>query len=59
MLGHMLVPDIRGLGDVVNAALTNQRLVILLVSLLVVTAPDPPGHRPAAGVLPQPRGHGI
>jgi alginate O-acetyltransferase complex protein AlgI len=42
MLGHMLVPDTRGLTDLVNAALTNQRLVILLVSLLVVLLPTHP-----------------
>ncbi|HEX5406033.1 MAG TPA: MBOAT family protein [Pseudonocardiaceae bacterium] len=42
MLGHMLVPDVHGLNDVVNAALTNQRLVILLVSLLVVLLPTSP-----------------
>ncbi|HVV24933.1 MAG TPA: MBOAT family protein [Pseudonocardiaceae bacterium] len=42
MLGHMVVPDTRGLSDVVNAALTNQRLVILLVALLVVFLPTYP-----------------
>jgi alginate O-acetyltransferase complex protein AlgI len=42
MLGHMVVPDTRGLSDVVNVALTNQRLVILLVSLLVVLLPTYP-----------------
>ena len=42
ILGHMLVPDTRGLTDVVNVALTNQRLVVLLVSLLVVLLPTHP-----------------
>ena len=42
MLGHMLVPDFQGLSDVVDAALTHQRLVILLVSLLVVLLPTSP-----------------
>jgi alginate O-acetyltransferase complex protein AlgI len=42
MLGHMLVPDVHGLTDEVNATLTNQRLVILLVSLLVVLLPTSP-----------------
>jgi alginate O-acetyltransferase complex protein AlgI len=42
MLGHMLVPDTNGLTDVVTAALTNQRLVILLVALLVVVLPTQP-----------------
>jgi alginate O-acetyltransferase complex protein AlgI len=42
MLGHMLVPDGNGLTDVVSAALTHQRLVILLVALLVVALPTHP-----------------
>jgi alginate O-acetyltransferase complex protein AlgI len=42
MLGHMLVPDTRGLTDLVKAALTHQRLVVLLVSLLVVLLPTHP-----------------
>lgn len=42
MLAHMIVPDTHGLSDVVNAALTNQRLAILLVSLLVVLLPTHP-----------------
>ena len=42
MLGHMVVPDVRGLSDAVNATLTNQRMVILLVSLLVVLLPTQP-----------------
>jgi alginate O-acetyltransferase complex protein AlgI len=42
ILGHMAAPDTRGLTDVVNAALTNQRLVILLAALLVVLLPTHP-----------------
>lgn len=42
MLGHMFTPDTHGLTDVVHAALTHQRLVILLVALLVVLLPTHP-----------------
>ncbi len=42
MLGHMFIPDGSGLSDAVNAALTNQRLVILLIALLVVFLPTHP-----------------
>jgi alginate O-acetyltransferase complex protein AlgI len=42
MLGHLLVPDSRGLPDLVSATLTHQRTVILLVSLLVVLLPTHP-----------------
>lgn len=42
MLGHMAVPDSRGLTDVVSATLTHQRTVILLVALLVVLLPTHP-----------------
>ncbi len=42
MLGHMFIPDGSGLTDAVNAALTNQRLVILLIALLVVFLPTHP-----------------
>jgi alginate O-acetyltransferase complex protein AlgI len=42
MLGHMFVPDTRGLTDLVDASLTNQRMVILLVALLVVLLPTHP-----------------
>ncbi|HEX5116457.1 MAG TPA: MBOAT family protein [Pseudonocardiaceae bacterium] len=42
MLGHMFTPDGRGLTGVVDAALTHQRLVILLVALLVVFLPTSP-----------------
>ena len=42
VLGHMFIPDGSGLTDAVNAALTNQRLVILLIALLVVFLPTHP-----------------
>jgi alginate O-acetyltransferase complex protein AlgI len=42
ILGHMLRPDGTGLTAVVAAALTHQRLVILLVALLVVFLPTHP-----------------
>jgi alginate O-acetyltransferase complex protein AlgI len=42
MLGHMFTPDGHGLTELVNAALTNQRLVILLIALLVVLLPTHP-----------------
>lgn len=42
ILGHMFLPDGSGLTDLVDAALTNQRLVILLVALLVVLLPTHP-----------------
>ena len=42
MLQHMLVPDFGGLTDPVSAALTRQRLLILLVALLVVVLPAHP-----------------
>jgi alginate O-acetyltransferase complex protein AlgI len=42
ILGHMFIPDGSGLTDAVNAALTNQRLVILLIALLVVFLPTHP-----------------
>jgi alginate O-acetyltransferase complex protein AlgI len=42
LLGHMLLPDVRGLTDVVGAALTHQRAVILLFALLVVLLPTNP-----------------
>ncbi len=41
----MLVLDLAGLSDVVDAALTNQRLLILLLAALVVLLPT----RPVAG----------
>ncbi|GAB3393019.1 MBOAT family O-acyltransferase [Amycolatopsis echigonensis] len=42
MLGHMLIPDFGGLGDVVESALTNQRMVILLLALIVFILPAHP-----------------
>ncbi|SDK49868.1 alginate O-acetyltransferase complex protein AlgI [Actinopolyspora mzabensis] len=39
MLGHMLLPDLGGVTAVVDAALTNQRTLLLLVALLVVLLP--------------------
>ncbi|HVV12398.1 MBOAT family protein [Amycolatopsis sp.] len=42
MIGHMFLPDSSGLTDVVSAALTNQRLVILLAALVVVLLPTHP-----------------
>jgi alginate O-acetyltransferase complex protein AlgI len=42
MIGHMLLPDFHGLTDVVDAALTNQRLIILLAALVILTLPAHP-----------------
>ncbi|GAB2743703.1 MBOAT family O-acyltransferase [Amycolatopsis magusensis] len=42
MIGHMLLPDFDGLTDVVASALTNQRLVLLLVAMVVVFLPAHP-----------------
>ncbi|OZM70924.1 membrane-bound O-acyltransferase family protein [Amycolatopsis antarctica] len=42
MIGHMLLPDLDGLSDVVDSALTNQRLVIMLAALGVVFLPAHP-----------------
>ncbi len=42
MLGHMLLPDFGGLGDAVNSAFTNQRLVLLLAALTVFFLPAHP-----------------
>jgi alginate O-acetyltransferase complex protein AlgI len=42
MIGHMLLPDFTGLTDVVDAALTNQRLVILLAALAILLLPAHP-----------------
>jgi alginate O-acetyltransferase complex protein AlgI len=47
MIGHMLLPDFTGLGDVVQAAVTNQRLVILLVAMAIFVLPA----HPVAGPL--------
>jgi alginate O-acetyltransferase complex protein AlgI len=42
ILGHMLIPDTRGLGDVVGQAMTNQRTLILLAALIIVAMPAQP-----------------
>jgi alginate O-acetyltransferase complex protein AlgI len=42
MLGHMFLPDGHGLTDVVDAALTHQRLLILLLAMLVFLLPTSP-----------------
>jgi alginate O-acetyltransferase complex protein AlgI len=42
MIGHMFAPDGIGLTDLVGAALTHQRLVILLLALTVLLLPTGP-----------------
>jgi alginate O-acetyltransferase complex protein AlgI len=42
MIGHMLLPDFSGLTDIVDAALTNQRMVILLAALAILFLPAHP-----------------
>jgi len=42
MVGHMFLPDFSGLTDVVKAALTHQRMLILLAALAVVFLPAHP-----------------
>ncbi|HEV2783256.1 MAG TPA: MBOAT family protein [Actinophytocola sp.] len=42
MIGHMLLPDFTGLTDVVDNALTNQRLLILLAALVILFLPAHP-----------------
>jgi alginate O-acetyltransferase complex protein AlgI len=39
MLGHMIVPDFTGLGDVVGPTLSNQRTLVLVLALLIVLMP--------------------
>ncbi|RRO17281.1 MBOAT family protein [Saccharopolyspora rhizosphaerae] len=46
MLGHMLVPDLAGLTDVVAASVTHQRTFFLLVALVVVLLPAGSGTGP-------------
>ncbi|MFC7341157.1 MBOAT family O-acyltransferase [Saccharopolyspora griseoalba] len=46
ILGHMLVPDLDGLTEVVAASVTNQRAVFLLVALVVVVLPANAGTGP-------------
>jgi alginate O-acetyltransferase complex protein AlgI len=42
MIGHMLLPDFTGLGDVVQAALTNQRMILLLAAMAIFFLPAHP-----------------
>jgi alginate O-acetyltransferase complex protein AlgI len=42
MIGHMLLPGFGGLTDLVEAAMTNQRLVLLLAALAVFALPAHP-----------------
>lgn len=42
MLGHMLLPDLTGLTEVVQVSLTNQRLVLLLAALVIFFLPAHP-----------------
>lgn len=42
MIGHMVLPDFTGLTDVVESAVTNQRLIILLCALAIVFLPAHP-----------------
>jgi alginate O-acetyltransferase complex protein AlgI len=39
MVGHMLIPDFAGLGDVVGPALNHQRTLVLVLALLIVLMP--------------------
>jgi alginate O-acetyltransferase complex protein AlgI len=42
MVGHMFLPDFTGLTEAVNAALTNQRLLVMLAALAIVFLPAQP-----------------
>ncbi|MCK2237817.1 MULTISPECIES: MBOAT family protein [unclassified Crossiella] len=42
MLGNMFLPDFTGLTDSVDAALTNQRLLLLLLAMVIVFLPARP-----------------
>ncbi|MDI2030724.1 MBOAT family protein [Saccharopolyspora sp. TS4A08] len=46
MLGHMLIPDLAGLTDIVAASVTHQRLFFLLIALIVVLLPAGSGTGP-------------
>ncbi len=46
MLGHMVLPDLSGLTDIVAASVTNQRVCVLLVALVVVALPANSGTGP-------------
>jgi alginate O-acetyltransferase complex protein AlgI len=39
MMGHMLIPDFAGLGDVVGPSLNHQRTLVLVLALLIVLMP--------------------
>jgi alginate O-acetyltransferase complex protein AlgI len=42
MVGHMFLPDFDGLTDITLSALTNQRLVIMLIALAILFLPAHP-----------------
>jgi len=42
MIGHMLLPDFTGINDVVEATLTNQRIVLLLGAMAIFFLPAHP-----------------
>ncbi|WP_199431512.1 MBOAT family O-acyltransferase [Qaidamihabitans albus] len=42
MIGHMLLPDFDGLTEVIESALTNQRLVLLLAAMIIFFLPAHP-----------------
>jgi alginate O-acetyltransferase complex protein AlgI len=42
MIGHMLLPDFAGLSDLVESALTHQRLVLLLATMTIFVLPAHP-----------------
>jgi alginate O-acetyltransferase complex protein AlgI len=42
MLGHMFLPDLGGLTELVHSALTNQRLTILLLAMVIFVLPTSP-----------------
>lgn len=46
MLGHMLVPDLGGLTEVVAASMTNQRVLFLTIALAIVFVPANSGTGP-------------
>lgn len=46
MIGHMLLPDLSGLTDIVAASVTHQRVFFLLVALVVVALPASTGTGP-------------
>ncbi|WP_243791276.1 MBOAT family protein [Saccharopolyspora gloriosae] len=46
MIGHMVLPDLSGLTDIVAASVTHQRVFFLLVALVVVALPASTGTGP-------------